>query len=210
MSATEVLRRLLDERGVEWESGLPTETIVRKPNDALYVERPDGRMHVYFRSYLTPEQAIAATLGPCSDSSNCTDGERTDLAAENAALREQMERLVTLLRNDCDIEASWDGLRRFWSIGLTEGGCLMRDRACKAEAENARLREQVADTCMQLGGAWVRCTELRELVRILAYCMSEDRDCDRCVLNGADMPTPRISACDSLPDRLREAGIEAD
>ena len=63
MSATEELRRLVDERGVEWESGLPTETIVREPNDALYVERPDGRMHVYFRSYLTPAQAVAATLG---------------------------------------------------------------------------------------------------------------------------------------------------
>ena len=63
---------------------------------------------------------------------------------ENAKLREQMERLVTLLRVDCDIDASWDGLRRFWSIGLTENGCLMRDRACKAEAENANLREQAA------------------------------------------------------------------
>ena len=65
--------------------------------------------------------------------------------AENAKLREQMERLVTLLRVDCDIDASWDGLRRFWSIGLTEDGCLMRDRACKAEAENAKLRELVRD-----------------------------------------------------------------
>lgn len=62
---------------------------------------------------------------------------------ENAKLREQMERLVTLLRVDHDIDASWDGLRRFWSIGLTEDGCLMRDRACKAEAENAKLRELV-------------------------------------------------------------------
>ena len=60
---------------------------------------------------------------------------------ENARLREQMERLVTLLRVDCDIDASWDGLRRFWTIGLTDGGCLMRDRACEAEAENAQLRE---------------------------------------------------------------------
>lgn len=68
----------------------------------------------------------------------------TDLKAENAKLREQTELLVTLLRNDCDIEASWDGLRRFWSIELTEGGCLMRDRACKAEAENAKLREYAA------------------------------------------------------------------
>lgn len=64
-----------------------------------------------------------------------------ELEAENAKLREQMERLVTLLRVDCDIDASWDGLRRFWSIGLTESGCLMRDRACKAEAENEKLRE---------------------------------------------------------------------
>lgn len=63
MSTTDELRRLLDERGVEWERGLPTETIVREPIDALYVERPDGRMHVYFRSYLTPEQAVEATLG---------------------------------------------------------------------------------------------------------------------------------------------------
>lgn len=66
-----------------------------------------------------------------------------ELQAENAKLREQTELLVTLLRNDCDIEASWDGLRKFWYIGLTESGCLMRDRACKAEAENAKLRELV-------------------------------------------------------------------
>ena len=71
------------------------------------------------------------------------EGECERLDAENAKLREQMERLVTLLRVDCDIDASWDGLRRFWNIGLTEDGCLMRDRACKAEAENAKLRELV-------------------------------------------------------------------
>lgn len=65
------------------------------------------------------------------------------LKDENNKLREQTELLVTLLRNDCDIEASWDGLRKFWYIGLTESGCLMRDRACKAEAENAKLRELV-------------------------------------------------------------------
>lgn len=85
-TATDELRRLLDERGVEWESGLPTETIVREPYNALYVERPDGRMHIYFRSYLTPEQAIAATLGDI----DATGGRQSDadLAAENAKLRE--------------------------------------------------------------------------------------------------------------------------
>ncbi len=82
--------------------------------------------------------------------------------AANAKLREQMERLVTLLRNDCDIDASWDGLRKFWSIGLTEDGCLMRDRACKAEAENAKLRE---------------------LLEVVLQCAGEtkrDKGCDAC------------------------------
>ena len=74
-------------------------------------------------------------VGPIEES------EEYRLKAENAKLREQMEWLVTLLRNDCDIDASWDGLRGFWTIGLTEGGCLMRDRACKTETENAKLRE---------------------------------------------------------------------
>ena len=83
-SATDELRRLLDERGVEYETGLPTETIVREPVDALYVERPDGRMHVYLRSYLTPEQAIDATLGrgTCHD-----DGDPSDFCCSECGVR---------------------------------------------------------------------------------------------------------------------------
>lgn len=88
--------------------------------------------------------------------------------AENTKLREQMERLVTLLRNDCDIDASWDGLRRFWSIELTEDGCLMRDRACKVEAENAKLRELVRDMwrdrdALSYGAAIPTLERMREL-----------------------------------------------
>lgn len=79
------------------------------------------------------------------EEANRIEAEYRRMQAENAKLREQMERLVTLLRVDYDIDASWDGLRRFWSIGLTEDGCLMRDRACKAEAENAKLLELVED-----------------------------------------------------------------
>jgi len=83
-SATERLRALLDERGVEWRAGLPTETMVREPIDALYVERPDGRMHVYFRSYLTPEQAVAATLGrgTCRD-----EGDPSDFCCSECGVR---------------------------------------------------------------------------------------------------------------------------
>lgn len=109
------------------------------------------------------------------------------------------------------------------------------DVACKiadeVDAENAKLREYVQtleaaniDVTSRLQDyigqydptdafvieAKTKNDRLRELVHILAYCMSEDRDCDRCVLNGADMPTPRISACDELPDRMRELGVEVE
>lgn len=89
-----------------------------------------------------------------------------DMLDENAKLREQMERLVTLLRVDCDIDASWDGLRRFWSIELTESECLMRDRACKAETENVKLRELVR--------------HLRECTRhnVCVLCKYADDACD--------------------------------
>lgn len=64
MSATDELRRLLDERGVEWRGGLPTETMVEADGlDLLYVTLPDGRVRAFIRNYLTPEQAVDATLG---------------------------------------------------------------------------------------------------------------------------------------------------
>ena len=191
MSATDELRRLLDERGVEYEvDDAKTVRVTRwraYGDWVCFIEYDNGDTKFCIDARrLTPEQAIAATLGPCDDSCNCTNGERTDLAAENAMLREQMERLVTLLRNDCDIDASWDGLRRFWSIELTEGGCLMRDRACKAEAENARLRA-MRDTWAENDA------RLRELVRDMY-----------------EMAYPEYpSAFDAtFADRLRELGVE--
>ena len=63
-TATERLRALLTERGVEWRGGLPTETMVKADGlDLLYVALPDGRVRAFIRNYLTPEQAIEATLG---------------------------------------------------------------------------------------------------------------------------------------------------
>ena len=63
-SSTQVLRRLLDERGVEWRGGLPAETMVEADGlDLLYVALPDGRVRAFIRNYLTPEQAVEATLG---------------------------------------------------------------------------------------------------------------------------------------------------
>ena len=109
------------------------------------------------------------------------------LTDENAKLREQTELLVTLLRNDCDIEASWDGLRHFWSIELTDDGCLMRDRACKAEAENAKLRELLQD-----------------------YHRYEHEDCHECrYINECRADeSGRCIAPMRLGERYREMGVE--
>ena len=62
-TATEVLRRLLDERGVEWDYGImgPTTTKFSVNRiDLTFTPMRDGLM---CSTILTPEQAIAATLG---------------------------------------------------------------------------------------------------------------------------------------------------
>lgn len=50
--------------------------------------------------------------------------------------------LIDLLRDEWGIEACWDGLRRFWHIGLTEGEVRVREAL---EAENVRLRSCLED-----------------------------------------------------------------
>ena len=67
MTATEELRRMLDERGVEWRKGA-------FPNEARtywsdVTARPWNDQRLYVTALLTPEQAIAATLGrgTCQD-----------------------------------------------------------------------------------------------------------------------------------------------
>lgn len=85
-SATEELRRLLDERGVPYVSDVTTAGEYQhtswRDDDYREVYAIDfGERKLLFHGDLTPEQAIAATLGACSDSCNCTNGERTDLDA---------------------------------------------------------------------------------------------------------------------------------
>ena len=49
--------------------------------------------------------------------------------------------------------------------------------------------------------------KLRELVRVMAYCMQQGRDCDGCAANGADGAATAPSGCDWLRDRMREMGV---
>lgn len=85
-TATERLRALLTERGVEWETDRSGFRVMwGKPVDEFHdtmqfkaVDNalPNGGLNVHICGF-TPEQAIAATLGSCNCSNDCTNSERT-------------------------------------------------------------------------------------------------------------------------------------
>lgn len=100
MTATDELRRLLDERGVEWSGtsfstpakGHPTNTSLgEEHHEATFIEYDDGNVLRLFD--LTPEQAIEATLGRWE----CQEAE-----AENAKLRERIKELESCIRGDAE------------------------------------------------------------------------------------------------------------
>lgn len=62
-SATDKLRRLLDERGVEYRVSATGYSIDIGPNVTAYANRTATTLDVSLRGF-TPEQAVAATLGP--------------------------------------------------------------------------------------------------------------------------------------------------
>lgn len=61
-SATEILRRMLDERRVEYRVSATGYSIDIGPSITAYANRTDTTLDVSLRG-VTPEQAIAATLG---------------------------------------------------------------------------------------------------------------------------------------------------
>lgn len=86
MTATDELRRLLDERGVEWVA-IGTDTCWTGA-DGYPMRAWETTNGTHMRvADLTPEQAIEATLG-------------SDLKAENEKLREQIETLVMYVEAD--------------------------------------------------------------------------------------------------------------
>ena len=91
MTATEILCRLLDERGVEWWpsddpccEGIITHWRVGPFQWTAIEGEKDLWLNAGIAEHepLTPEQAIAATLG----SSNCTNGERTNGTCHTVAM----------------------------------------------------------------------------------------------------------------------------
>ena len=80
MTATEELRRMLDYRGVEWKATKGAMDTIWTHWDMFTghrvhaMDNEDGTVRICGEYDVTPEQAIAATLGSC----NCTNGERTN------------------------------------------------------------------------------------------------------------------------------------
>lgn len=62
MTATEELRRMLDERGVDYRVSATGYSIDIGPYTTAYANRSDTTLDVSLRQ-VTPEQAVAATLG---------------------------------------------------------------------------------------------------------------------------------------------------
>ena len=101
MTATDELRRLLDERGVEWWQSANTLGCIftrwYSPifgDEVVAMENGEEGL-VVFDHYLTPEQAIAATLGSC----NCSNSERT---SDSDATAERRGDAVEVVRcRDC-------------------------------------------------------------------------------------------------------------
>lgn len=175
MTATDELCKLLDERGVEW-SGIGGDTAwedSRGWTATAEADSVDGSM-VYVTALMTPEQAIEATLGP----------------------REQppYDELIEALRRDWDMEASWDGLRRFWYVGLTDEGVRKRDER-EATLGRGELERENA--------------ELRELVRDMwPHVRHRSKMCNAC-----DLDCSTSSECllyEPMRDRMRELGIEVE
>lgn len=78
MSATETIRCLLDERGVEWDYGITGSTTTMLSVNGIDLTFTPMRDGLVCSTILTPEQAIAAILGSCNCSNNCTNSERTE------------------------------------------------------------------------------------------------------------------------------------
>ena len=118
----ERLCKLLDAAGVDYDAGVFGVLWGR------YVEGGDS-LHEFYACaaaseelvnltlrHVTPEQAVAATLG-VGECVKCAEdmGAYADSLCD--PLKEQMDKLLRCLENDYGITASWDGLRKVW---LTE------------------------------------------------------------------------------------------
>ena len=107
MTATDELRRLLDERGIEYYPKAADETVFSTGTEHVHVQDDliDGCLELFIRP-VTPQQAVEATLG-------------SDLQAENAKLRELV---CELYEDQCDECDEWKYRDRMRELGIEVDG----------------------------------------------------------------------------------------
>ena len=102
MTATEVLRRMLDERGVEHYDG--TETTLWLKDGVGYRASADEGLSGFMHLHLwctTPEQAIAATLGPGTCEADETDVIKCWVKCKDEPSVEHMELIHAMECSEC-------------------------------------------------------------------------------------------------------------
>lgn len=125
MTATDVLRQLLDERGVEYfkhEDGEPLRKLEKADEPAtswhmdgasvcaVPIEGSD--LFDLWIDHCTPEQAIEATLDSCSRSSNCTNGERTNGTCRDVRSADH------IIAFECSECGCWVAYDEYWETGI--------------------------------------------------------------------------------------------
>ena len=126
-----------DNRTTELRISEPLRGFIRHQSNRAYIDGGQARWLTKIADDIDAkhEQAVAATLG--SD-------------------KPPYDELLRCLENDWHISASWDGLRKFWCIELTEEGVRMRDGKSNSRAERTcRIEDRYYDelweaTCTRL------------------------------------------------------------
>ena len=80
------------------------------------------------------------------------------------------------------------------SMADAHGAIVFGNRCDSIDAVHANLERENA--------------KLRELVRIMAYCMQYERECDGCALNGGSDAITEHAGCDGLRELMRELGVD--
>lgn len=119
MTATDELRRLLDERGVEYDGSFGGIEFYGEDGSVIIACNPKSKDGVlYVHACLTPEQAVEATLG-------------SDLKAENAKLRELVRDYIDAPCTTCDC---WQDEFRCWNYDGADCGLVARARELGVDA----------------------------------------------------------------------------
>lgn len=135
---TELLREGLTEHGIEWRSGLEGVTFV---GDWCFVEYDNGKLAATCEPVLTPEQAVAATLG--SEQEKALEERIGALESENAKLREA-DAVNDLASSYVAIKADRDACKKLLESYMEENDALYMENV-KLESRVAELEELVQD-----------------------------------------------------------------